>query len=273
MPLEQGIPVWKGWSSQVAWGMIQPDPGTEWVHFDLDALHARIAAAYTGDQEDLDWFARGVDIHTLTCCRMFGVSVPPIETKALHEAQECEGWRQSWSPPWTGEKDRRRRLAKVMRYALLLGINEMAVLESHEVEELGLSREEALRFARLYLRAKPALVAGKQRIFREVAQAGSARSFMGRLRRLYGDAKQRGKDGWSHILQGGEQDIMDQIKLDWWREFPESVLHLDSHDGLTVGMPGEMAPRLPRLRAIVERTWAINGQSVFIPASWEIIRP
>lgn len=254
------FPANKGYS--VAWGMLLPDPGTWWAHFDFDALHARIACCYTHDQGDLDAFAHGWDIHTKTACDIWKWEfVPPDGVDGCSD--------------WAGKEDRRRRLAKVMRYALLLGLNENAALESQEVWELGLSRKEVLAFARLYLKAKPQTVAGKRLIFEQVAKDCKARSFGGRLRRLYGDAKTRAKDGWSHILQGGEQDIIQTVQADLFETYPDAALILNSHDGLTWAMPDHLLTQevVSDLHRLVEREWEINGQRVFIPASWEFHFP
>ena len=257
----------------VAWGMILPDPGFVWAHFDMNALHARIAVAYTHDPIDREAFRQGWDIHTVTACEIFGHPMPPIRTKECHESPECEAWRASWTPPWTGEKDRRRRIAKVFRYALLLGQDERAALESKDVAQLGLTEEEILKFGRMYLRAKPYLVQAKRALFRKFAAERVARTFRGSLRRLYGSAAQKGKDGWSHVLQGAEQDIMKEIIGDLHDAFPFIRYVLDSHDGYTFEVPEERwSEALYRqMRAVVDRTWTIEGQDIWLPSDWELI--
>ena len=254
----------------VAWGMIVPDPGWYFLHYDMSALHARIAAAYTGDQDDLTASRNGYDLHTVTACRMFHWEfVPPDSVSGA-------------TPPWEGEGDRRRHLAKVMRYALLLGKNEMAALEAKEVEKLGLTRDEVLRFARLYLQSKPGMMAAKKRIWDLCIRQGKARSFMGRLRRLTFDPRNKTsiddamKEGWSHILQGSEQDIMQTIMADIVVAYPDTILTLNAHDGHTWAFQQSVHPwqeTVAALRPIVERTWRINGEDVPIPAKWDIIWP
>ena len=254
----------------VAWGMVLPDLGWYFLHYDMESLHARIAAAYTKDQEDLECFRHGYDLHTRAACGMWGwVFIPPNRVEGA-------------DPPWQGKSDRRRRLAKVIRYALLLGLGEQSALESKDIEKEGLTREEVLGFARLYLRSKPLMVATKRRIWEQCIREGRARSFMGRLRRLSYDPRNRTsvtdamKEGWSHILQGGEQDIMHTIMAGVWEAFPDALLTLNSHDGHTWAFQESRHPpheTVERLRPIVERVWAIQGESVPVPAEWEILWP
>lgn len=255
----------------VAWGMILPDDGWYFLHYDMVALHARIAAAYTKDQDDLACFANGWDLHTMTACRMWNWEFCPPDTVA-----------SPTDPPWQGHSDRRRRLAKVIRYALLLGLSEKSALESKDIEKEGLTADEILGFARLYLRSKPGTVAAKKRIWDQCIRNGKSRSFGGRLRRLTFDPRNKTnvedamKEGWSHILQGGEQDIMTTIMASIWAEIPEALLVLNSHDGHTWTFPQYKYPpqeTLNQIRPLVERTWEIAGEQVPIPADWEILYP
>lgn len=258
----------------VAWGMILPDEGWVWPHFDMNALHARIAVAYTKDPVDREAFKNDWDIHTVTACGMFKHDLPPIRTKACHDSPECEAWRKSWDPVWPGEKDRRRRLAKVFRYALLLGQDERAALESKEVAKLNLTEREVLEFGRLYLESKPHMVQTKKAMFAKFAKERKARTFRGALRRLYGEDIQKGKDGWSHVLQGGEQDIMKEIIGDLHDAF-DILYVLDSHDGYTFGMRAEdWGPDTYKaMKAITDRHWDIEGEDVWLPSDWEVILP
>ena len=61
-----------------------------------------------------------------------------------------------------------------------------------------------------------------------------------------------------------------------WEAFPGAILILNSHDGHTWAFQESQYPpqaTVNRLRPIVERVWAIQGESVPVPAEWEIIWP
>lgn len=255
--------------------VIIPDPGTWWLSWDWNALHARIAVAYSGDPVDTEAFNNEWDVHTLTACGMWGIPLPPVRTKTLHNDPSCEAWRQYWSPPWQGDDDRRRRLAKMMRYATLLGKDERSALESKDVEKEGLTRQEILQFAKQYLAAKPHLVACKQKHFALCAESGESRTFMGRRRRLFGDWWDRAKEGWAHKLQGGEADMMATCLIAAHQMFTDTWLILNSHDGAILGFPESYDPGRTKesLSRVVEQAWMIEGVPIKTSADWKVWSP
>lgn len=253
---------------------VAPDEGTWWLHWDLDAIEARWAAADSGDQDDLLAFKNNWDLHTLTACRAFNVPLPPILTKALHESPECEDWRQRWTPPWSGGEDRRRHLIKTMRYATQFCISPKGVLQAKDIEKLGLKPEELVKFATIYLRSKPALMARKRAVWNDCAKNGVSYTWYGRRRRLYGDWNTRAKEGWSHRISGTVTDEMNQDIITITTHFPECHLVLNSHDGCTLAFPVSTPVDvvLPFAKGVVERgVTSPTGHTVGVTASWEKI--
>lgn len=251
-----------------------PDEGWWWLHYDLDAIEAKWAAADAGDQDDLQAFKNSYDIHTIRTCRALKHPLPPLLTKVLHTDPSCEEWRQSWNPPWSGGEDRRRHVFKTVGYATQFCISEKGVLQAKDVDKLGLSPEEIVRFARLYIRSKPTLQARKKKVWDECATQGVSYTWYGRRRRLYGDWNTRAKEGWSHRISGTVTDYQNQCLIQITREFPESHLVLNSHDGLTIAFPVETLVEevLPVVRKIVEREVSSpTGYSVPVTASWEYL--
>ena len=69
----------RGWhvarSTRECWSLrdlVVPRPNEWFLKFDWDAIEAKIAAAESGDEEDLELFDSGADIHVVTMCKMFG---------------------------------------------------------------------------------------------------------------------------------------------------------------------------------------------------------
>ena len=263
-----------GWCPHDVRGVLLPDPGTYWIKFDWNAVEARLAATYTQDADDLAAFANGWDIHTLTLCRMLGWDVPPLLTPALHTDAACAAWRERYA--WGGSEDRRRHLAKTVRYALLYAEDHRGVLNAKGVEKLGYTKAQLEDFGRAYLRAKPAFVAAKTRAQSECARTGQARSGLGRLRRLSGDLAARAKEGWSHIISATVSDMMNLTLIAAHKEIPECWLVVNRHDGAEVGVSESTCPparSVPTLRALAEKEWSLWGRSFTCPASWEIVKP
>lgn len=259
------------WSAR---DIVGPDPGWWYLHYDLDSIEAKWAAADAGDYDDLEAFAKRYDVHTIRTCRALGRPLPPLLTKALHTDPSCEDWRNSWDPPWSGEEDRRRHVFKTVGYATLFCINPKGVLQAKGVEKLGLSPNELVRFATIYLKSKPTLMARKRRVWDECAKTGVSYSWFGRRRRLYGDWNTRAKEGWSHRISATVTDYQNQCLIKIINQFPECHLVLNSHDGLTLAFPDSMETSgvVDFSRQVVEKVvTSPTGHDVPVTASWERI--
>jgi len=241
------------WCPRDVRGVLVPDPGTYWLKFDWSAVEARLAATYCQDAEDLESFALGLDIHTRTACRMFGLDLPPVQTGDLHTAPEVGAWRARYS--WGGSEDARRHMAKTARYALLYAEDHRGILNVKGIEKLGYTRKELEEFGRAYLRAKPAFVAAKSRAQAECARTGLARTAFGRLRRLSGDLRTRAKEGFSHMISGTVSDMMNLTLIGIHAKIPSCHLVVNRHDGAEIAFPGSIPLSLSvtSLRQLVER--------------------
>ena len=259
------------WSARDTVG---PDEGWWWLHWDLDAIEARWAAADSGDQDDLQAFRNNWDLHTITACRAYNLPLPPVLTKALHTDLTCEPWRNLWAPPWSGGEDRRRHIIKTMRYATQFCIHPKGVLQAKDIEKLGLDPAELVAFATRYLKAKPALMARKRAVWDDCAKSGVSYTWFGRRRRLYGDWNTRAKEGWSHRISGTVTDYMNAALIAITRQFPTCHLVLNSHDGATLAFPDALGVQdvLAFARGAVEQEiTSPTGHAVPVTASWERI--
>lgn len=253
--------------------LVVPDPDTAWVCWDWDALHAKFAAAYASDTEDLTAFEKGYDIHTITACRMVGLPLPP-DLVDPHNSPECESWRRSVK--WKGKDDDRRNLAKV-RYCLIFGKNESAVEGSAYEKEMvkqGYDRSILKRAGKAFLKAKPKLVACKRKWWDQCARTGMSRTLYGRRRPLFGDYWSKAKEGWAHMLQGLEADLLN-ISLIKILENPAYRLAYPSHDAGKIVVPlhevcdDRIKPFvIERFKSIVEQDLVIEGNHIKTTATW-----
>ena len=261
-----------------------PEPGCFWVGWDLEAIEGRIGSAYMRDQEDLKMFNEGLDIHTVTACRAWNKPLPPLLDKRLHKDPSCAEWWKVWetkdsqgnilTPAWQGKDDRRRHLAKIARYGLQyspIGPGaERAILSAKDIEKQGLDRTELVKFAQMYLRAKPILQSYKTKLFADLNRLGYARTFLGRRRRLYGEAMTRGKEGWAFMVSGSVSDIMNIAFIAIEARFPEAWLIKNGHDAGIWSFPVSTSVDLAvaEVKKIVNRTWEINGVSIYCPGEF-----
>lgn len=250
--------------------VVVPDEGTCWLTWDWDGMWARFVAAASDDVEDITALNTGQDIHCMTACRALGLPLP----RDLAHPERDEQWAILYK--WTGKTDRRRRLAKSTRYSLYNGIDERAVLDATaEAEEMGITADDLLKFARLYLRSKPLYVAWKSALIERCLTAGESRTLYGRRLRLYGDRDVRAKAAISHFLMGTEADIMAQTLIEVLRRYPRCWLAYPAHDGVKIVVPAISDAREihTNIRPYVERAHRIGRHDTPLPATWGIVWP
>lgn len=259
-------------------GLFLPDPGTYWLCWDWDALHAKFMAGMSDDQRDIDAFNKNWDVHTLTCCSMFHLPDPPSFIKGeIMSGASCAAWRKLVS--WQGDGDRRRHLAKTVRYSLLNALDERGVLDSKDVEAQGLTMADLQKAAHLFLVAKPGMVKWKAEFARDAIAAGWARSLYGRRRALLGnDYDTKFKEAISHFLQGTEVDILEEVMIRILRDtYPTARLVFPSHDGVKLAF-NDVSKGLRMLtydtcREIVEAPRQFGKHSLTLSASWHFLFP
>ena len=259
--MARGLPCWS------VRDVIVPDPGWWWLGFDWQAVEARIAAADAGDEEDLEAFAKGYDIHLFTLCTVFGLSRPPDLTH-YHTSPECAEWREKYK--WQGKDDRRRIVSKNVKYGLAYAKNEKGLLALKGIGKLGLSTSELLRIGRMYLTSKPKYKIWKTTWWYVAASTGETRTCYGTRRKLFGLRESVEKEGLNHRVQGTVADMMDEVIINFQAEWPESRIVYQSHDGLKWAFPVSHLPSvvMPRAREIIEAEREIGGRKIPFPADF-----
>lgn len=255
------------WSS----GVIVPDEGWYFIKYDLDAVEGKLEAIISKDTKELESHEQHHDLHTLTACRLFGLPVPPVLTKALHYSPEAESWRVSVS--WRGDEDPRRHVAKVVRYNLVYALDARGILESlSKLEPFGVTRAEALRFATLYLESRPLLVQTKYRVGMEACRRGIAYNAFGLPRQLFGDEKTMRKEGWSHTISATVSTMSNLTAIKIAAALPDAWLVLNAHDSQTWCYPRyvDQGTAVEIMKGCVERPYEVWEQSHAFSATWYI---
>jgi len=265
--------------------VVLPDPGTYFLKWDWKAIEAKLAAAYSGDDEDLELFTQGADIHTVTLCKMFGYP-QPSNIMSPYKDPACEAWRAL-----TGlhsDNSWQRVGAKACRYGLAYGIDQRAIHEVKDIDLLsrqaGLDKAGREAMAKAYLDSKPKLKAWKQRTWRQIYETQEVRTPLGRRKRLFFGAEEylswrrysrpgdAGKTGLNHLAQGQVADMMNLTIIAIKRRWPESRLAYQAHDGLTMIFPDTAQP-WPEIQGIVEQEWPMgNGRVIQSTADWGVVR-
>lgn len=154
-----------------------PVPPNLWVEVDYSQLELRVAAALSQDQDFMDVFRGGRDVHMEVACAIF--SKPPEQiTKA------------------------ERFLAKAVSFGIIYGRGGKALATGTEMayaeRELGMKRwteDQANVFIKKFLRSYPRLNAWIEELHRDVPAQGYVETPYGRRRRFPLHPKSRGELG------------------------------------------------------------------------------
>jgi hypothetical protein len=254
--------------------IVVPDPGTAWIGWDWDGIEAVLAAIFSGEESDLAHIRARHDLHTITGCHIFKLPLPPVLTKAGIYGPAGAEWRRATG--WT-ETDWRRDAAKTARYALGYSLEAGAILEARGAMDVVAQIASATRqptawatqrligIGSEYLHMRPRLVAWKSRVMTQCAETGLSRTFLGRIRRLYGDRRDKMKQGLNHQAQGAVADMMNTTIIAILKAHPEATLVVNRHDGCEIAVPADAKIDLV---PFVECEWDVAGTMHSFSASY-----
>jgi len=164
-------------------------------------------------------------------------------------------------------------LAKV-RYCVLYGRDHTAAEDSSYAKDWvkrGGDRRELVEAAKLFLKAKPNLVACKQKWWNECGRTSESRTIFGRRRRLFGDLWTRQKEGWNHHVHGSVSDMVNIAIIELHQAgYP---LVYPSHDAAKqVVMARDLqaafrADTLDRFHRAVVKEYVVNGHTISTTAT------
>ena len=243
--------------------VVRPDAGTKWICADWSAVEGWIVSHRCQDPVDLEAKRRGLDLHTVTAIRMFKYPDPAGEpTKEWLSGTDAG---KEWALR-VGFRKEIRDGVKNTRYTMQYA--KQAATVARYAVKLGLPPKTLIEFGHRYLRSKPQLVAWKTQRWAECWRRKEARTAFGRRRRLLGDRYQVEKEGLNHEVQGTVADMM-KMTMVALSEIG-CQMALQRHDGWYSSV--DLAwDRMAEYKAIVERTWVIDGREISFPAEYEVI--
>ena len=213
-PNLQNVPVRTSWGQRIRHAFIA-DPGQVLVSADYSQVELRVLAHITGEQELIDAFARGEDIHRRTAAEVYGVDPADV------------------SPD-------QRRIAKVVNFGVVYGLSDFGL-----ARDTGMEQEAAREFIERYFASFPAVTAWLEKTRQHAREWFWVETFMGRRRHIQdiraANRQLRGAAERMAVnmpVQGGAADIMKlaMIRLDaaLRTERLASRLLLQVHDEVVV---------------------------------------
>jgi len=223
---------------------------------DYSGAELRIMAHMSQDVEMLDAFERGLDLHSVTCKKIFGLTCSLDDVKKLYPDK--------------------RNAAKAINFGLQYGMKAFLL-----AEQIGVDVDTAQAYIDAYFDLYDGVYLWMVRTVEECKRRGYVKTMLGRRRRipeinLEGD-ENRGKrmhaenQAMNTPIQGSVADIikiaMNDVENDPWMKEHEAELLLQVHDELIVECP-ELDAYLvaKRLSEIMEGAAPKAGVSLHMPA-------
>ena len=223
-PNLQNIPVRTDEGKRIRTGFIA-EKGRVLVSADYSQFELRLAAILSGDQNLIDDFNSGVDIHTKTASEAFHV-------------------------PFTEVTKNQRRAAKVINFGIIYGMSVKGLSDA-----TGMSIAEAKNFIDNYLKLRAPIKQKLDSILKQAREQGYVETFYGR-RRPTPDVKssnflirQAAERAAANMpIQGTEADLMKRAMLHVDKALPENTeLVMQVHDSLIVECAENQADEVARI--------------------------
>ncbi len=152
-PNLQNVPVRTAWGQRIRHAFIA-DPGQQLVSADYSQIELRVLAHVSEEQELIDAFARGEDIHRRTAAEVYGVAPEDVTAD-------------------------QRRIAKVVNFGVVYGLSDFGLSR-----DTGMEVEVAHAFIQTYFDSFPAVTRYLERTRMHAREWGWVETFMGRRRHL-----------------------------------------------------------------------------------------
>ena len=226
-PNLQNIPVRDDDGKEIRKAFI-PDDGCEFFSADYSQIELRIMAHLSGDENMIEAFRSGHDIHAATAAKIYKVNIEEVT------------------------QDMRRK-AKTANFGIIYGISTFGL-----AERMGVSRQEAKELIDGYFETYPKVKAYMEQSIELARQQGYVETIFRRRRYLPNinsrNATVRGYDERNAIntpIQGSAADIIKVAMARVYRRFRQEGLKakmlLQVHDELDFSVPAEEKERVQRI--------------------------
>ena len=220
------------------------DEGCVIYSADYSQIELRLIADMSGDENMIEAFSAGADIHSATAAKVYGVSLDEVT-------------------------DEQRRCAKTVNFGIVYGISAFGLSE-----RLGISRSDAKKLIDGYYESYPQMRQYMDETLDQVRKDGFVSTIKGRRRYLPDinsrNAVVRGyaeRNAVNAPVQGSAADIIKVAMIDIAREFAteglRSQMIMQVHDELVFNV---VPQELPRVEEIVKRNMenAYHGRVALI---------
>ena len=238
------------------------------ITWDHDNIEGKIHDLIINDQEALDAHIKGYDLHTITCCKVFSMSLPS-NLRNPHTSNEDIQWRSTYN--WQGKDTKQRVLAKNFNHGSKYSKTWRFVYKIDGIEKYGVSREHLGNLARQYIASKAQAWQAKLSIMSKIQRNRVARTLYGGRRIFFTSGEETGREGFSHMISGTVSDYNNHTLNLLEQQLGNSVrlLH-NAHDGDKIAVKADSIPSLSELKIIIERPVEYQGRSLIMTAGVKV---
>lgn len=217
-PNLQNIPIRSELGKEIRKAFVAEE-GTSLISADYSQFELRLAAVLAGDDELIEAFNDGLDVHTRTAAQVYG--------KAMEDVTKNE-----------------RRDAKVINFGILYGMSPHGLSAA-----TGMSQADAKTFIDKYFELRQPLLAYIERTRQEALEKGYVTTMFGR-RRPTPDVKSSNyvareaafRAAINHPIQGTEADLMKMAMIELDKKLDDDCIQLlQIHDSILVEAPDHKA--------------------------------
>ena len=247
--------------------ILLPDHDEVMVSWDHDNIEGRIGAILLDDKEELDAFAKGYDLHTLTCCTLFNMDFP-TNLRNPHTSPEDVDWRAKYH--WQGKDSTQRVLAKNFNHGARYASTWRFIYTiMDKLEKYGVSKADATKMAKRYYEQKKSVFDRKVKLMDEIKQRKLARSLYGGRRIFYDRSDDTAKEGFNHMISGTVSDYNNETLILLEERYGEAIrLMHNAHDGNKIALKKSVITDNIKadLAKIVERDISYQGRTIVLKA-------
>ncbi|AOM82267.1 DNA polymerase I [Salisediminibacterium beveridgei] len=239
-PNLQNIPIRLEEGRKIRKAFIPSQEGASLFAADYSQIELRVLAHISKDENLIQAFKDGMDIHTKTASDVFGVSTDEVTSTM-------------------------RRTAKAVNFGIVYGISDYGLSQN-----LGISRKEARTFIDRYFESYPGVKKYMEDVVEEAREKGYVTTMLQR-RRYLPDLTSRNfnqrsfaeRTAMNTPIQGSAADIIKKAMVDMSRAMKEaelsSVMLLQVHDELIFEVPEDEIKTMEKLvKEIMESTVELN---------------
>lgn len=197
--------------------------------WDHDNIEGKIHDLIVNDEAAIKAHREGYDLHTITCCDIFGYDYP-TNRKNPHTSKEDSQWRSKYN--WQGKDTKQRVLAKNFNHGSKYTESHRFVHKIQGIEQYGISYKDLEHLAKRYIASKGEAWKRKLKIMESIRRSRVTRTLYGFRRVFFDSSAETGREGFSHMISGTVSDYNNMTLQLIEKRFGDTVrlLH-NAHDG------------------------------------------